>query len=234
MPKKVLREIDGKSVLQHTFERAKQAKSPYAVFIATDSNEELYRHACSFADFVYRTSDDIRCGTNRVATLARHGDLSKANIIVNVQADEIDASPELIDRLIDELNNDMTTDIAMAVIKRPKGFKPSAGSSVQAIMKDGKLDDLVRAEKDDPVDGFLEHIGIVAFKKRALFDYLSYDPSVRDRQRNNEYMTAVDFGMRIKVIEVEDDSISINTEEDIKKASKPKPRKRRKKKASTK
>ena len=235
LPRKVLADVKGKSVLQRTFERASQAKQPFTTVIAVDESDELYDHAKGFAKNVWHTPDYVRNGTYRVAIMARHLALSKADIVVNVQADEIDIDPALIDELIDVLAKDVSIDMATAVIKRPKGHRYSGNSTVRAIIEDDNLVDLVRTElTEDSQEEFFEHIGIAAFRKAALFKYMSFDPSERERAQNNEYLTAIDKGLRIKVVEYKGNVTAINTAEDLEKANAPEPKpKPKKKKAPT-
>jgi 3-deoxy-manno-octulosonate cytidylyltransferase (CMP-KDO synthetase) len=224
LPGKVMADVNGKSVLQRTFERASKAQQPFTTVIAVDQSPELLQHAKSFAKHVWPTPNTCRCGTYRVAYMARHQALSKADIVVNVQADEIDIDPKLIDELIQKLADDVSLDMATAVIKRSKDHKPRTNSTVQAVIdEDGKLQDLVRYE-GGPVDkDYFEHIGIAAFRKEALFKYMSYDPSDRDRAQNNEYLTAIDKGFRIATVTYEGELTAINTQEDLDALTKPKP-----------
>lgn len=235
-PGKLLEQVNGKSVLQSTYEKACLANKVFVTMIATDNTDELFEHAQSFCPYVYKTSDDIRCGTCRVAKLASHKDLSKADIIVNVQADEIDIDPALIDELIETLNNDVHLDMVTAVVKRPVGYKTTLNSTVRAVLVKDKLVDLVRVNSVCDKDEFYEHIGIAAFRKSALFSYTRFDPSDRDRAQDNEYLTAIDKGLRIGVVKYKGDPIAINTEEDLKKVKKPvkKAKKKAKKKATKK
>ena len=234
--KKLLREVGDKTVLQLAYENAKRAKQPYVVAIATDSENELYSHARSFCPVVVKTDTSIRCGTVRVAHASKYKAFSKADIIVNVQADEIEIDPSVIDEVFTMLANDVHLDMVTVVKKRSRSENPSANSTVQAIVEEGKLVDLKRFETDSADDDYLEHIGIAGFRKAALYKYMKLTPSSRDRAQGNEYLTAIDNNFRIGIVYYEGSSKAINTEEDIEvEMEKPKPKakpKARKKKTN--
>jgi len=223
--KKLLREVGGKTVLQLAYENAKKAQQPYIVGIASDSTEEMLEHAKSFCPVVVKTDTSLRCGTSRVARAATHNAFGKADIIVNVQSDEIDIDPSIIDEVIQMLADDVHLDMVTVVKKRNKNDSPSTNSTVQAIIDDnGLLTDLVRFTEGKAESDYYEHIGIAGFRKTALYRYLKYSPSDRDRAQGNEYLTAIDNGYRIGLVKYEGPSKAINTEEDIK-VEKPKPNK---------
>ena len=225
--KKLLRDLGGKSVLQTAYENAKKAKQPYVVGIASDSTEEMLKHSRSFCPVVVQTDSSIRCGTSRVAKASLNNAFSKADIIVNVQSDEIDVDPSVIDDVIQKLCDNVHLDMVTVVKPRTKSEAPSANSTVQAILdEEGRLVDLVRFTEDKAVSDYLEHVGIAGFRKTALYKYMKLDPSERDRLQGNEYLTAIDNNFRIGIVEYKGAVQAINTEEDFKeKEVKEKPKK---------
>src|SRR5438128_4891318 len=88
-PGKVLVSIAGKTMLQHVWERASQARYLTSVVIATD-DERIRASAQSFGARVVMTRDDHISGTDRVAEVASASD---AHWIVNVQGDEPTLDP---------------------------------------------------------------------------------------------------------------------------------------------
>jgi 3-deoxy-manno-octulosonate cytidylyltransferase (CMP-KDO synthetase) len=227
--KKLLRELGGKSVLQLAYENACKAKQPYVVGIASDSTEEMLDHAKSFCPVVIKTDSSIRCGTSRVARASTHNAFGKADIIVNVQADEIDIDPSVIDKVIQMLADDVHLDMVTVVKRRSKNDSPSANSTVQAIVDDKGLLDLVRFTEDKADSDYYEHIGIAGFRKTALYKYMALSPSDRDRAQGNEYLTAIDNKFRIGLVKYEGSSKAVNTEEDLE-IEAPKPKKKIKRK----
>ena len=83
-PGKALASLAGKTILQHVFERAKEARYLTQVIIATD-DERIADAARSFRAPVRMTRADHASGSDRVAEVAS---TDTAEIIVNIQGDE--------------------------------------------------------------------------------------------------------------------------------------------------
>lgn len=215
LPKKLLQEVNGKSVIQTAYENAKKASKAFVVSIASDDTDEMYNHVKSFCPLTVKTPAYLTCGTHRVAYASRHGNFAKADIIVNVQGDEIGLDPKVIDDLIDALSNDPHLDMVTAIKKRSKSEKPSPNSTVEAVVEDGKLIDLVRFKSGTADKDYYEHIGVVAFRKRALYRFLQTTPTEKARLSNNEYITAIENNFRIGLVDYEGESKAVNTIKDL-------------------
>src|SRR5690606_36021138 len=103
LERKLLLAESGQPLLQHVWERARAARRPSRVVIATDS-EELRAAALGFGAEALMTSAAHTSGTDRVAeavrALAATGG-PPLDLVVNVQGDEPELDPALIDRLIE-------------------------------------------------------------------------------------------------------------------------------------
>ena len=86
LPGKMLRDIAGKPLLQHTWERA-QAASAREVIIATD-DERIQSCAMEFGAQVVMTSRDHVSGSDRISECARLMSWPEDQIVVNLQGDE--------------------------------------------------------------------------------------------------------------------------------------------------
>src|SRR3990170_3009496 len=90
LPNKMLLRATGKTLLQHTYEAATQARKPRDVIIAVD-HPELADEVKRFGGKAVMTSPNCASGTDRVAEAARS--LPDADIIVNLQGDEPEMDP---------------------------------------------------------------------------------------------------------------------------------------------
>lgn len=86
LPKKLLLDLAGKSVLQHVYERAIQCNFKQTI-IATDSNE-IKKVAESFGANVCMTHSDHKSGTDRLAEAVEKLKIDDEDIVVNLQGDE--------------------------------------------------------------------------------------------------------------------------------------------------
>jgi 3-deoxy-manno-octulosonate cytidylyltransferase (CMP-KDO synthetase) len=111
---KVLLKETGKFLMQHTWERALEAGLIDEVIIATD-DERVAAAAQGFGATAVMTSREHLSGTDRLAEVAAGLD---AQIIINVQADEPEIEPAMIDQLVEMLRQ---TDAPMATLAAPVG-----------------------------------------------------------------------------------------------------------------
>src|SRR5580704_13656547 len=95
-PGKALVSIGGKTMLQHVWERASQARYLTDIIIATD-DERIRAAAGEFRARVMMTRADHPSGTDRVAEVAS---ASNAQIVVNIQGDEPLIDPAAIDAAV--------------------------------------------------------------------------------------------------------------------------------------
>src|SRR6478736_5898850 len=109
LPRKMLLRETGNAVLQHTYEAACAARKPSGVIIATD-HTEIAREVENFSGDFVLTSRNCASGTDRVAEFARR--MPKAEILVNVQGDEPEMSPDNIDRVIELLEQNPAAGMA--------------------------------------------------------------------------------------------------------------------------
>ena len=96
LPGKPLLDVAGKPLIQWVYEGARRSTMADEVLIATD--DERIRWGCeAFGAAVVMTSPDCRSGTDRVHEALKGRD---ADIVVNLQGDEPQIRPEMIDALI--------------------------------------------------------------------------------------------------------------------------------------
>ena len=86
LPGKALREINGRSMLEHVHERAVESAASDVV-IATD-DERIAEVAEHFGARVCMTGDQHRSGTERIAEVCDLMDWADDKIVVNLQGDE--------------------------------------------------------------------------------------------------------------------------------------------------
>ena len=108
LPGKPLADIAGKPMIQRVYEQAKQAKAPFKVLVATD-HEDIAAVVRNFGGEVILTSPNHPTGTDRLAEVAKN--LPDAEIIINIQGDEPQIDPEIIDLLAKPFAEEMPPDM---------------------------------------------------------------------------------------------------------------------------
>ena len=96
LPGKPLLDVAGKPLIRWVWEGARRSTMADEVLIATD--DERIREGCeSFGASVVMTSPDCKSGTDRVHEALKG---RSADIVVNLQGDEPQIRPDMIDTLI--------------------------------------------------------------------------------------------------------------------------------------
>jgi 3-deoxy-manno-octulosonate cytidylyltransferase (CMP-KDO synthetase) len=221
---KVLADILGKPMLQHVWERAKEALILDELIIACD-NEQVFDAAKSFGAKAVMTSKDHISGTDRISEIVNPLDV---RIVVNIQADEPLVHPAMIDSVARALLDDK--EICMAtVMKEIDNLETINDPNVVKVVVDRHNFALYfsrqaipfRAENSEikkPV--YYKHIGLYAYTKDFLFTYKNIPASALEKTEKLEQLRVLEEGFKIKVIETKFDTIGVDTREDLKKAEK--------------
>ncbi len=230
LPRKLLLTETGRTLLQHTYEAAQQAKKPSEVVIAAD-HQEIAAAARAFGARVIMTSPTCPSGTDRLAEVAPQ--LPEADLIVNVQGDEPDLSGETIDAAIALL--DKRPGIPMATLCTPireraklddpacvkvvwRPWKPGDGRSGSAIYFSRAAIPYAREWKDEYLTAepanYYQHLGIYVYQRRYLPIYAGLPRTRLEKLENLEQLRVLEHGDTIAIGVVEEPSIGIDTPAD--------------------
>ena len=220
LPGKPLLNKTGKYLVQHVYERASAAKSVSRVIVATD-DRRILDAVESFGGEAMMTSPDHATGTDRVAEVARNTD---ADAFINVQGDEPEVGPAMIDAAA-ELLADGRADIATLAVRssdRGRFFDPNTVKVVTDLhgfalyfsrspLPGGKrLDRRVGSA----AFSFLVHVGLYGFRREFLLRFAGLPKSPLEELENLEQLRALENGCRIKVGIADREPIGIDTPED--------------------
>ena len=194
-PKKILADIDGKPMVVHVAERAKQSKLLEKVILAIDSNEA--KQVLSDYDLeIVMTSKDHVSGTDRVTEVVRG--LDSAELIINIQGDEPLLDPKVIDGLI-KIFDDSTVSMG-TVVSRKIGIRDYLDRNVVKVFLDENQNayDFKRDIYDSDIGGVFRHIGFYGFDRDTLLQFSSLPPSKNEIKYSLEQFRALDNGIKIK------------------------------------
>ena len=221
---KLLADLCGKPVIQHTWENAKKANSIDDLIIATD-DKRIYNVAKGFGANVVYTSISHKSGSDRLTEVAASID---ANIIVNIQADEPLLYPAMIDDVSGAILRDRTLVMSTlchkiknaAEILDPNVVKVVFDRNGSALYFSRSPIPYERMGSDDKLQviDYYKHIGIYAYAKDFLFTFKSLPQSRLEKTEKLEQLRVLENGYRIKVIETKFDTIGIDVPEDLEKA----------------
>ena len=194
-PKKILADIDGKPMVVHVAERAKQSKLLEKVILAIDSNE--VKQVLSDYDLeIVMTSKDHVSGTDRVTEVVKG--LDSAELIINIQGDEPLLDPKVIDGLI-KVFDDSTVSMG-TVVSRKIGIRDYLDRNVVKAFLDENQNayDFKRDIYDSDIGGVFRHIGFYGFDRDTLLQFSSLPASKNETKYSLEQFRAIDNGIKIK------------------------------------
>jgi len=223
---KVLADFCGKPIVQHVYERAKQARMLDDLIIACD-DERVEKVILKFGGKTVRTSPDQPTGTDRLTEVVNPLDVK---IVVNIQGDEPFIHSTMIDNIVLELSNN--PEIGMAtVIKKIEAEEELYDPNVVKVVidRDGfalyfsrNLIPFVR-DKDatKPIletYTFYKHVGVYGYTKDFLFTFKNLPKVNLEEAEKLEQLRCLEHGYKIKTIITKLDTLGIDTPEDLEKA----------------
>ncbi len=211
-PKKILADIDGKPMVVHVAERAKQSKLLEKVILAIDSNEA--KQVLSDFDLeIVMTSKDHVSGTDRVTEVVKG--LDSAKLIINIQGDEPLLEPKVIDGLI-KIFDDSTVSMG-TVVSRKIGIRDYLDRNVVKAFLDENQNayDFKRDIYDSDIGGVFRHIGFYGFDRDTLLQFSSLPASKNEIKYSLEQFRALDNGIKIKAFISNAQQQAIDSPEDL-------------------
>lgn len=215
-------------------ERAHAAANISRVLVATD--DERIRDAVRVAGYeAMMTRADHLSGSDRLAEAAAALD-EKFEIVINVQGDEPQISPRVIERAVAALQNDrdatcattceaigsagdvLSPDVVKVISDKRGDALYFSRSPIpyprEAVRKFGTLAAALEAEPA-LLKTFRKHTGLYAYRRAFLLEYASWPQSVLERAESLEQLRMLEHGARIRVVETDETSIGVDTPEDL-------------------
>jgi 3-deoxy-manno-octulosonate cytidylyltransferase (CMP-KDO synthetase) len=218
-PAKILASATGRPLVQHVVDQARKCRLVRDVIVATD-DQRIADALRPFETRVAMTSPAHQSGTDRIAEVARG--LSD-EIVVNVQGDEPEIDPAIIDALIERLQHhgdDMATACtpfkSMDDVRNPNMVKVVTGTDGRAIYfsrspipfdRDGTL------ESTTGPSAWQLHLGIYAYRRAFLIEFASWKPTPLEQTEKLEQLRALERGRSIHVLPVAHATHGIDTAE---------------------
>ena len=219
-PGKLMQLLGDKTVIRHTVEATQSTMLFDQVIVVTDSDEieaEIHR----FGGECKRSSGTYESGTDRIAEIAATLDV---DLILNVQGDTPFIKKEPLADLIKAFE-DIKVGVAslMQPIQDPKLIEEP---SVVKVVTDLNNDALYLSRSPIPYNrdksastSYYEHIGVYAFRKKALLDFTSWPLSALEATEKLEQLRYLEHGVKIRMVKTDYSSIAIDTPEDLVRAN---------------
>jgi len=235
LPGKPLARIGERTLIEHVYRRAAEARRVDRVLVATDDSR-IHDAVTAFGGECVMTSPDHRSGTDRVAEAVAGLD---ADVVVNVQGDEPFMEARTIDQAIGAceahrgaiatLASPISTaeelwdpNVVKVVLDR-RGFAlyfsrwpiPFVAGPVMSAAEIRRLCERAAA----PVAGsYLKHLGLYVYPKSLLLELTRVEPTPLECQERLEQLRALECGLPIYVELTEAAGISVDTPADLERA----------------
>ncbi len=226
LPAKALALVEGRTLIRHVVENARRARSLDRILVATDDERIAAEARLEGAEAVL-TRADHPSGTDRVAEAAGAvGD----EIIVNVQGDEPEIDPAVIDAVVRLLEDDPELDLATAAAPldrledflsphRVKVVRDDRGRALyfsrSPIPHPRAADAREASSLPEAPARALGHIGIYGYRRAALARLVALPPSPLELCEKLEQLRALQAGMSMGVALVAPARAGIDTPADL-------------------
>lgn len=221
LPGKPLADINGEPMIVHVWRRAVEAGiGPVAV--ATDA-EGIVAAVEAAGGRAVLTRADHPSGSDRIKEAADILDpQGRHDVIVNVQGDLPTIDPRVIAASVEPLADEAVDIVTLAAVitRDSEKTEPSVVKAIGSEVGPGRMRALyfTRATAPGGEGPLYHHIGLYTYRRRALDRFVSLPPSPLERRERLEQLRAVEDGMRIDIIVVDDVPLGVDTPHDLERA----------------
>lgn len=219
LPNKPLVLIDDKPMIQHVFERTRDAGLG-PVLVACDHPDVASIIEKAGGHFIM-TDPNLPSGSDRIyQALMQYDENGKYEQIVNVQGDLPTISKDVLEACLLPLN-DHEVDIATLAtpihslserddpnVVKIALTKKEAASCARALY-------FSRASIPYGTDTCYHHVGLYAYRRKALCDFINLPPSPLEQTERLEQLRALEAGMTIGIGFIESAPWGVDTESDL-------------------
>ncbi|HHT9132121.1 MAG TPA: 3-deoxy-manno-octulosonate cytidylyltransferase [Candidatus Tripitaka californicus] len=222
--------LTGKFLIEHVYSRVIEAKGVQGVLVATD-DRRIFDVVKGFGGEVVMTSPEHKSGTDRVAEVAKKID---ADIIVNVQGDEPEVHPEMVDTVVEAMQKDKEAVMAtlanvidsreeyqdphvVKVVMDSRGYALYfSRSPIPYVASWGNEEGSnVQGSKGSREGAYYKHLGIYSYRRDFLLRYSQLPRSPLEEAEKLEQLRVLSNGYKIKVAVTPHRCCGVDTPEDF-------------------
>ena len=218
LPGKVLADIAGLPMIVHVLRRAQEAElGPVAVACGEAEVAEAVERAGGIAVL---TDPDLPSGSDRIhAALQTLDPAGRHDVVINLQGDLPAIDPSYLAKVLRplELGYDIGTLVA-PVTSAEEALSPSVVKCVCAFPEGVEVAPALYFSRNAVPGGegpLWHHIGIYAYRREALGQFVSLPPSALEQREKLEQLRALEAGMRIGAVRVPGAPFGVDTPADL-------------------
>ena len=219
--------MNGKPMIQRVYEQVKKCVDK--VYVATD-DDRIFNAVTSFGGNAVMTSENHKSGTDRCAeAYSKIG--NGEGVIINIQGDEPFILPEQITSIMECFSDDsiqiatlvkpFTESDGIDALLNPNSPKVVLGVDNQALYFSRSIVPYVRGcniQEWMKENTFYKHIGMYAYRAETLAEITQLPQSSLEKAESLEQLRWLQNGYKIKVGITTQETIGIDTPDDMQKA----------------
>ncbi|MCC7145647.1 MAG: 3-deoxy-manno-octulosonate cytidylyltransferase [Phycisphaeraceae bacterium] len=208
-PGKPLADKTGKPLIQHVVEQVYKARRVGRVIVATD-DQRIFQTVEKFGGQVRMTRTDHPNGTSRIAEVLAQLEGESAPqdlpaIVVNVQGDEPEIEPGVIDELVAGLEAHPQAPMATLAADFTADENPADPNIVKLVVNQrGEAmyfsRSLIPFDRDRKGAAALKHPGLYAYRRQFLPHYVQLPATPLEQAEQLEQLRALEHGFAIAVV----------------------------------
>ncbi len=216
-PGKPLADICGKPMIWWVYNNARKVTEFDKIYVATD-DKKIESECRRLSLNVVMTSKEHATGSDRVSEVAKKID---ADIYVNIQGDEPLAKTSTIEKVISPLKSIKEKIAVTNLMTEIKDMSDLIDSTVPKVVVNSKNEAVFFSRSPIPYPKkkgktkYYKQVSIYGFKSDALskFNILKRGPS--ELAEDIEILRFIENGIVVKMIEVDQDTIAVDTPSDL-------------------
>jgi 3-deoxy-manno-octulosonate cytidylyltransferase (CMP-KDO synthetase) len=220
-PGKLMQMLGDKTVIRHTYDNTVATGLFDEVVVVTDS-KMIFDEINSHGGCARMSVKEHESGTDRIAEAVINMDV---DIIVNVQGDEPLVKKEPLEKLLQQFN-DPSVQVASLMqvmtdekqINDPNYVKVAVDRNMNSLFFSRSVIPFSR-DKNIPAV-YYEHIGVYAFRKQALMNFVQWPVSRLEAAEKIECLRYLENAIPIRMVVVDYMGVEIDTPEDLERAAK--------------
>lgn len=223
-PGKLMQKLGDKSVIRHTYENTRATLLFDEVIVVTDS-DIIFKEIIENGGYALMSKQPHESGSDRIAEAVADLDV---DIVVNVQGDEPFVKREPLHQLLKVFYEPGGDGIQVAslmqilteekFINDPNYVKVAVDKNLNALMFSRSV---IPYPRDRSVAiNYYEHIGVYAFRKKALMEFTEWPMSPLEDAEKIECLRYLENGVPIKMVISDYMGVEIDTPEDLERANK--------------
>jgi 3-deoxy-manno-octulosonate cytidylyltransferase (CMP-KDO synthetase) len=216
LPNKPLRKIAGKPMICHVIDRARESNCA-PILVATD-HPDIEACVTQYGEKVIMTDSNLPSGSDRIWQAYTKADMPNITHIINLQGDMPTIEPQLIRDALDGFTNPQTHITTFVSPLHQDDFdNPNSVKAVVAWQDKKKGRALYFSRANLPYGDAQKwhHIGIYAYQKEALEQFVKLPPSLLEKSEKLEQLRALEAGMTIAVMTTNAAPQGVDVEADI-------------------